>query len=68
VVGFYSITTTALEFFMKLLLATSEVFNVVTFHTAVFWVLISHSLAGGKQNFRLTVPPTSGLNPAMFIK
>jgi hypothetical protein len=53
---------------MKLLLATSEVFDAVTFHTAVFWVLIPLSLAGGKQNFRLTMPPTSGVNPAKFIK
>ena len=68
VVGFYSITTSELEFCMKLLLATSEVFNAVTLHTAVFWVVIPHSLVGGKQNFRLIMPPTSGLNPAKFIK
>ena len=55
---------TELEFCMKLLLATSEVFNAVTFHTAVFWVLKPQSLAGGKQNFRITMPPTSALNPA----
>jgi hypothetical protein len=67
-VGFYSIITTELDLCMKLLLATSEVFNAMTFHTAAFWVLTPHSLEGGKQNFRLTVPPTSGLNPAKFIK
>jgi hypothetical protein len=49
---------------MKLLLATFE----VSFHSAVFWILIPHSMAGGKRNFRLTMPPTSGLNPAKFIK
>jgi len=64
VVGFYSITTTELEFCMKLLLATVE----VSFHSAVFWILIPHSMAGGMRNFRLTMPPTSGLNPAKFIK
>lgn len=38
-VGFYNITTTQLEFCMKLLYATYEVFNAVTFHqqSSGFW-------------------------------
>jgi hypothetical protein len=53
---------------MKLLLATSEVFKAVAFHILVFWVLTPCILADVQQNFRLTMPPSSGLNPAKFMK